>query len=233
MQSHDTVLHSVRLFDGIQPNHLSSMLACLGAQRIPLQKDSCALMAGEQVEHVGIVLEGRFLLIREDRDGGRNLLATLSPGDFFGEALCCAGVNESPVSVVADTDGLVMRLAFQRILHVCPNACAFHTRLLENMLGVLAGKNLQLQQQLDFLSQKTIRVRLLRYLETQTPGEGREFSIPFNREELADFLCVDRSALSREMARLKAEGLIDYWKNTFKLFPVPPLPRNARQNWDF
>ncbi len=217
MKSYETVLLSVPLFQGIAPEELGPLLACLGVKQKTVPRDGMALAAGGKVDSIGIVLEGRFLIVREDAKGNRSLLSTLGPGDFFGEALCCAGVEESPVSVVADTDGEVLQLDFQRILHTCSNACSFHTKLLENMLAVLAGKNLSMQRRMELLSEKSIRVRLIRYLESAAQQHGREFSIPMNREELADFLGADRSALSRELSRLKAEGRIDYWKNHFKL----------------
>ncbi len=217
MDSYTEVMGSVELFRGVEAAHLRAMLQCLGAKTVAVSKDQYVLAAGDKAEHVGIVLEGRFLVVRDDIDGERSLLATLSPGDFFAEALCCAAVAESPVSVLADADGTVMLLPFQRILHTCTSACGHHSRLLENMLAILASKNLLFQDRMELLSQKSIRRRVMRYLESVAAQKGREFSIPFSREELADFLAVDRSALSRELARLKAEGHIDYWKNVFKL----------------
>lgn len=211
------VLESAKLFEGIDPDDLASMAVCLGAKFIKIKKGDFIITAGGKVEHVGIVLEGRFQIIREDINGGRALLALLDPGEVFAEALCCAGILESPVSVLADADSQAMLIQFGRILHTCPNSCEFHIKLIGNMLGILASKNLKLQNRMELLSKKSIRARLMGYLEAEAINHGRSFSIPLNREELADFLCIDRSAMSRELGRMKEDGLIDYWKNNFKL----------------
>lgn len=211
------VLARATLFSGIEASEIDALFVCLGAKRFDLAKDDFALRVGEPPVNVGVVAEGRFHVIREDFEGERTLIASLEPGDHFAESLCCAGVAESPVSVVANTPGVVWLLSFRRILQTCPHSCTFHGKLLENMLGVLASKNLEMQARMELLSQKSIRARLMRYLETVARKQGNSFVIPFNREELADYLCIDRSALSRELGRLKSEGVIDFWKNNFKL----------------
>lgn len=217
MKEYLGILKAVRLFNGINEEELVSMLTCLGAKTVEFKKGEYILMAGSPVDHVGILLEGQLHIIREDISGERTLIAALEQGEFFSEALCCAGVSESPVSVLADTDAGVMLLGFQHILQTCSNSCLFHTKLIENMLQVIAQKNLQLQARMGFLSKKTIRARLLNYFEYVSLMKGREFIIPFNREELADFLCIDRSALSRELGNLKKDGIIEYRKNRFTL----------------
>ncbi len=218
MQRDFEVLGRVSLFAGIDAQERRAVLACLGARAVELRRGECALAAGDRPDQVGVVLEGRLHIVREDAEGGRALLAALEPGELFAEVLCCAGVGESPVTVLAETDATVLQIGFARMLRSCPQACAFHARLVENMLRVIAQKSLELQRRLELLSAKTIRERLLRYLTSVAAQQGTSaFALPFNREELADFLCVDRSALSRELARLKREGTIDYWKNQFKL----------------
>lgn len=217
MEKYSNVLRTVKLFEGIAPEQLDAMLACLDAKTIGVRKGDFLLSAGESAAHVGIVLAGQLHIVREDIHGGRALLAALTKGGIFAETLCCAGVMESPVSVIAESDGSVMLLAFQRILHTCSGACVFHAKLIENMLRVIAAKNLQLQARMELLSRKSIRERVLAYLESIAARQGRAFSIPLNREGLADFLCVDRSALSRELGRLKEAGVIDFWKNNFKM----------------
>lgn len=211
------MLARVRLFEGMEPAERSAVLDCLGARVRTLAKDDRALAAGDRPDQVGILLEGSLRVVREDAEGGRMLIAPLLPGELFAEALCCAGVRESPVSVVADSEATVMLIVFSRMLRTCSQACGHHRKLVENMLRVIAAKSLELQGRIELLSGKTIRTRLMRYLSAVAARQGRDFSIPFNREELADYLAVDRSALSRELARLKGEGVIDYWKNRFKL----------------
>lgn len=217
MKEYFEILKNVGLFSGIEQGELASVLACLGAETAAVKKGEYVLAAGSPVDFVGIVLTGRLHIVREDINGERALIAGLAPGDFFGETLCCAGVAESPVGVLADTDAGIMRLGIRQILETCSKSCPFHTKLIENMLRMLARKNLQLQARMDFLEKKTIRARLMSYFESVAMKQGREFVVPFNREELADFLCVDRSALSRELGKLKSEGIIEYRKNRFAL----------------
>ena len=206
-----------RLFAGIGVDELSSMLSCLNARDVEAAKGELLLRAGEPVEQVGILLEGNLSVTREDADGERSLIALLEPGDHFAEAFCCAGVEESPVTVAAESDSVVLLLDFRRILHTCTSACSFHAKLIENMLFVVASKNIYLQTRMDYLSRKTLRRRIMKYLVNTSGGSKQVFDIPFNREALADYLCIDRSALSRELARMKEDGLIDYWKNRFKV----------------
>ena len=217
MREHFDVLKSVGLFNGVEPADLASILGCLGAETKTADKDEIILLAGDKPRHIGIVLTGQLHIIREDYDGNRSLIANLTPGEIFAETLCCAGLSESPVTVIADVSSTVMLLRFTRVLHSCPSACAFHAKLIENMLGLIAGKNLLLQTRMEIVSMKSVRAKVTRYLESCRAGQGNEITIPFNREELADYLCVDRSALSHELMRMKKDGLIEYRKNRFTL----------------
>lgn len=217
MQEYFGILQMTGLFQDIQRADLLSMLPCLGAEIKELRKDAILLHAGDMPQFVGIVMQGQLHIVREDFDGNRSLMAAVTSGDIFAEALCCAGVQESPISVVADCASTVMLLRFSRILQTCSNACAHHTKLIENMLRLVAEKNLQLQNRMEIIRLKSVRAKVLRYLESFAQKQGRSITIPFNREELADFLCIERSALSHELARMKRDGLIDYRKNWFVL----------------
>jgi len=217
MEKYYEIIQSASLFKGVSPAEINAMLKCLGTVIKEIKKDNIVLLAGDKPKHVGLVLSGQLHIVREDYDGTRFLLAAVAPGEVFAEALCCAGVPESPVTVVADADSTVMLLNFQRILHTCPNACIYHTKLIENMLHMVADKNLRFQDRIEIVSMKSIRSKVTRYLESFIPEQGRNITIPFNREELADFLCVERSALSHELSRMKMDGLIDYRKNRFTL----------------
>ena len=210
-------LKSAELFSGIEPEGLESMLACISAEIKAVSKGEIILRAGDAPRHVGAVLGGQLQIIREDYDGNRSLMAVLAVGDIFAEALCCAGVPESPVTVIAYLDSTVMLMSFERILNICSSTCSFHRALVKNMLGLIAGKNLLMQNHIEILALKSVRAKVTRYLESFAPGESRKVSIPLNREELADFLGVERSALSHELARMKKDGLIEYKKNKFVL----------------
>jgi len=207
------ILLPIELFREI--DDLDVMLQCLGAETRQVKKDEIILLAGEKPRHVGIVLSGLLHIVREDYDGNRSLMASVEPGEIFAESLCCAGVAESPVTVMAVTDSTILLLRFERVLRTCQNVCAFHHRLIENMLRIVADKNLFLQARLEIMGLKSVRAKVLRYLESFAPKKGEEFIIPFNREQMAEYLCVDRSALSHELTRMKKDGLIEYNKNRF------------------
>ena len=215
MKKYIDVLRTTGLFKGVDDTGLESMLKCLGAETKNVSKDTIILLAGDRPQYVGVVLAGQLHIVREDYDGNRTLIAAVTPGGIFAEALCCAGVSESPVTVLSDTDSTVMLLRFSRILRTCPNSCSFHAKLIENMLEMVANKNLQLQSRMEIISLKSIRAKVTRYLESFIPEQGSKIMIPFNREELANFLCVERSALSHELSKMKKDGLIDYRKNRF------------------
>jgi len=211
------ILKTVPIFDSISGAEMGSMLNCLGARIKSLPKNGAFLLAGEKPVYIGIVLTGQLHIVREDYEGNRIMIASAAPGGIFAEALCCADIEESPVSVLAAEDSSVMLLRFENILRVCPSACPFHRKLLENMLRLVSNKNLYLQGRMEIVSIKSVRWKVLRYLESFAQKRGREIVIPFNREELAGYLCVERSALSHELMKMKRDGLIDYRKNAFIL----------------
>jgi len=212
---HYDVLKYVELFSGIAAEEMELMLDCVDARTKKYHKGSIILLAGEKPQYVGVVISGELHIAREDADGNRSLIAVAGPGQVFAEALCCADVDESPVTVTAGSSSSVMMLKFSRLLRTCPNSCVFHARLIQNMLELIAGKNLMLQSRMEIISLKSIREKVLLYLDAFIKKQGNEITIPLNREQMADFLCVERSALSHELARMKRDGLIDYRKNKF------------------
>ena len=218
MTQYFAILHSVPLFRGIAADDLSAMLGCLNAEIASYAKGEILLLAGEKPTHVGVVLSGSLQIVKEDYVGTRTLVAHLQPGDFFAEALCCAKVPEIPVTVVADAKAVVMRLDFTRILQTCSSACTFHHRLIANMLEVIARKNLFLQSCMEIMRLKSVRAKVLGYLTAFPAKQNGYITIPLSREEMADYLCVDRSALSHELMKMKRDCLLDYHKNTFALY---------------
>ena len=218
MKKYFSLLLSTELFQGMHEADLRAVLGCLQAEQTAVMKNEIVLLAGNKPEHLGIVLSGALHIVKEDIDGNRTLVAALTAGDFFAETLLCAGVTESPVTVYAETDAAIVLLRFERILHPCSQVCAFHARLIQNLLAIVARKNLLLQNRMEIISIKSIRMKVLRYLSALVPEHGQTITIPFNREEMANYLCVERSALSHELTRMKKEGLIDYQKNRFTLY---------------
>lgn len=217
MKKYLEILGKVSLFQEIAADDLSAMLSCLSAETAHYQKNEILLLTGEKPERVGIVLSGRLQVIKESLEGERTIMAILEPCDLFAEALCCAGIEESPVTVVADSHGEVMLLNFPRILQVCSRTCLFHHKLIENMLRIIANKNLFLQDRMDIVRKKSVREKVLSYLEGFAVKQGRAVTIPLNREEMAGYLCVERSALSHELMKMKRDGILQYNKNSFTL----------------
>jgi len=216
------ILKTIGLFKGIEYTQLKSMLDCIGASAKNTKKGKILLLSGSKPSFVGIVLAGQFHIFKEDYDGNRTLVAAIMPGEIFAEALCCAGIPESPVTVISAVDSSLVQLMFSRILHTCSKSCTFHRQLVENLLELLAKKNIFLQNRMEIISLKSVRAKVLRYLESFGQKQNSAIHIPFNREEMANFLCVERSALSHELAKMKKDGLIEYRKNQFMVV-IPNL----------
>ena len=212
------VLHMAALFSGISDGDLTAMLSCLGARIGTFPKGSRLLRAGEAVEEVGLVLAGSALIVQEDIWGNRNILSKTGPGQTFAEVFACAPGAVLNVSVEAESAVTVMFLRVRRVLNVCPSACSHHSRIIRNLLGELAEKNLRLNEKLTHMGQRTTRAKLLSYFsaESQRRG-GYEFDIPFSRQQLADYLGVERSGLSLELGKMRDEGLLDFHKSHFLL----------------
>lgn len=218
MEKFLALLQEMPLFKGIQAEELSKLLNCLGATVRTYPKDAYILRAGDPVKLVGIVLSGEVCVMKEDFDGNRRIITTVGPKGIFAEALSFAQVADSPMTVQASTQSQVMFVDFLRISTVCTHACAFHSRLIQNMLLLLAQKNFTLNEKLDILSMRTIRQKISAYLLSQRALQGQEkIRIPYNRAELADYLGVNRSALSRELSQMQKEGLLSFRKNMFEL----------------
>lgn len=215
---HPSISHSP-LFATLTAEELPHMLFCLNARRKQYDAKQFILREEDAVDDVGIILEGVVQIITEDLFGNRSITAKLGQGDLFGEVIASSRTPCSPVSVVAQSDCEILLLRFSKITTPCVRACAFHARVIENMMGVLAERNLLMVRKLSILSQRTIRDKLLAYLSWQSQEkESHEFTIPFTREELADYLCVNRSALSREISAMADEGLLASERSHFMLF---------------
>ena len=196
----------------------SEMLSCMQAHVHACAKNQAVLREGDPAGTIGIVLSGGIQVEKTDYYGNRTLLARLEPPELFGEAFACAGVQQLPVSVIAVQDSEVLLIPCKRILTTCANCCEFHTRVLYNLLRIVASKNLMLNQKIEFLSKRTTKEKLMAFLLAQAKQNGsRTFSIPYDRQALADYLGVERSAMSAELSRLRREGKIDFYKNQFKL----------------
>ena len=204
-------LSQTALFRGCSPRETADMLQCLRAERRVYEKDRVICHAGDTVEALGLVLSGGVNIESVDVWGSRSILGHVGPGQVFAETYAC--LPGEPLMVFLNT---------ARLLRTCPSACAHHAALIRNLLAVTSQKNLALSRRIFHTSPKTIRGRLLSYLSAQALRENsRSFAIPFDRQQLADYLGVDRSALSAELGRMRAEGLIRFRKNEFELLREP------------
>ena len=206
------------LFRGMDEGEILRLLGCLDGRKVIFGKGAILFHEGDRTAVFGIVLNGAVQVVQEDYYGNRTIMAHVTGGELFGESFACAQAEALPVSVAAVESGAALLLDCRRIIAVCHNACDTHRRLILNLMQVMAEKNLLLQQKLQVTSQRTTREKLLAYLDMQARLRGsRRFTIPFRRQELADYLHVDRSGLSTEIGKLKAEGVIDCCRSTFEL----------------
>lgn len=212
------VIRSAPLFSGISEEELTVMLSCLRAEKRGFPKGVFVLRAGDTVDSIGLVLSGTVLVIQEDIWGNRNILSKAGLGQTFAAAYACAIGSRLNVSVIAETPVTVMFLNVKRILNVCPSACSHHSRIIRNLLGELAEKNLRLNEKLTHMGQRTTRSKIMSYLSAEAQRLGKyEFDVPFSRQQLADYLGVERSGLSLELGKMRSEGLLDFRKSHFVL----------------
>lgn len=218
MEKFYPVLRRTLLFSGIDEGDFGAILSCLGARFVRFGRGETILDEGDAAQDLGVVLSGSAQVSRTDYRGNRSLMARLGPADLFAEAFACAGVSAMPVSVTAleETDALLIRA--DRILHACTCACSFHQQLILNLTRILALKNLSFSRKIEVTSQRTTREKLLTYLALEARQAGASsFTIPFDRQELADYLEVERSGLSAIIGKLRQEGVLACEKNHFTL----------------
>ncbi len=218
MQEFVPLLSRCTLFQNIRQEDLPPMLSCLGARVTTVKKNQLIMREGEPARSVGIVLSGGAQIIKEDYYGNRSIVARIEPGELFGESFACAGVDALPVSVEATADSQIMLINCHRITVSCTNACGFHSRLIYNLLQVVATKNLIFNQKIEITSKRTTREKLMTYLLSQAKTHNSSsFTIPYDRQSLADYLGVERSAMSAEIGKLRKEGILECDKSRFKL----------------
>ena len=211
-------LTNTQLFRGIDSSDISPLLSCLGAIERKFKKGDLILTEGEPTDQMGVVLSGMALIEHCDVWGNRILLGNAAPGAVFAESYACIPGEPLQISVVASEDTSVLFLNVGKVLTTCTNSCEFHTKLVRNLLTVCAGKSLDLSRRILHSTSKSIRGRLMSYFSECIKKTGSySFEIPYNREQLASYLGVDRSAMSNELSKMKKEGLIQYHKNHFTI----------------
>ena len=221
-------LKSMPMFRGIEEKNMESMLTCLGAHIREHKKDQYIILCEDHVNVVGIILSGNVQMIREDLWGNRTLLVSMGKGELFGETFSCGEHRKATVSFQASADAKILFLLFGQIMHSCSMDCEYHHRLIENMVMLIASKNVALMDKVDIISKKTLREKIATYLLQQAGKQNSAyFDVPLGRVQLAEYLCADRSALTRELSIMRDEGLIEYDKNLFHILKslesLPPV----------
>ncbi len=213
------IIKTCPLFSGIADAELAALLGCLAITAKNCAKDDFVFTTGERSGPMGLVLSGSVHIVQEDFWGRRTILTRIVPGELFGEAFACAGLERLPVSALAAEAAEIILFDYRKIASPCARACACHSGLINNMLRILARKNVFLVQKIEHLSRRSTREKLLAYLSARARETGQSnFAIPFNRQELADYLAVDRSAMSSELSRMREEGILEFKRNEFELF---------------
>lgn len=218
MKKYFEVLRKCPLFNQIEDESLVRALGCLGAKEKSYKKGDTVLTEGQEAKYFGIVLKGSVQLERVDYYGNRSILTSIEPSQLFGEAFACAGIKSLPIDVIAAEDTDIFFIDVRHIASPCDAACAFHAQLIINLLNIVAKKNLVLHQKIEITSKHSTREKLMTYLFLQEKNTGsRTFTIPYNRQELADYLGVERSGLSAEISKLRNEKVLECKRSTFTL----------------
>ena len=218
MKNYLNVIQKSPLFSGISASELEPMLKCLSAVTKDYEKNAFVLRFGEDISSVGLVLSGSVHIIKEDYWGNRNIVTKASDGQLFAETYACVQGEALGINVVAAEPTTVLFLKVRCIMTTCSSGCEFHSRLMRNLLTVVAHNNLMLNNKLSHMAQRSTREKLLSYLSSESLKHGSSaFEISFNRQQLADYLSVDRSAMSNELCKLRDEGILKFNKNCFEL----------------
>ena len=218
MKKYLKILKKCPLFFNIEDDALLRMLTCLGARTDFFDKKYTIFAEGSPAKYLGIVLSGSVQIVQVDYYGNRSILSDIGASQIFAEAFACAETKEIPVSVIANDPCEIMFIDCSHILHTCSSNCGFHQQLIFNLMKDLASKTLMFYQKIEITSKRSTREKLLAYLTLEAKRANSDsFDIPFDRQELADYLEVERSGLSAEIGKMKKEGLIDNSKNHFVL----------------
>ena len=218
MKKYIQILKKTQLFSEISEEEITAMLPCLRAELKTYKKGEFILMQGESLDKILVLAEGKLHIQCDDYWGNRSILSALSVGDMFGEAYASPESGVILNDVVAIEDSSVILFDVRRILTTCSSACRFHNMIVQNMFFAISDKNRRLVQKLGHMSGRSTRAKLISYLSEEAKRQGSSaFTVPFNRQQLADFLSVDRSAMSNELCKMRDEGMIRFEKSSFEL----------------
>ena len=218
MKKYIPVLKRTKLFSGVGEDDIASLLSCLDARKKEYKKGEYILREGEHISDIFVLVNGKIHIQKDDYWGNRSILSVISVGEMFGEGYAAPESGALLNDVVAIEDSSVIFFDVKRILTTCSSACRFHNMIVQNMFFAISDKNRKLVQKLGHMSGRTTRAKLISYLSEEAKRQGSStFTVPFNRQQLADYLCVDRSAMSNELCKMRDEGMIKFEKSRFEL----------------
>lgn len=218
MKKYIEILKRTQLFSGVSDTEISAMLNCLQAKLLTFQKGDYVFREGERIDNITVLVKGKLLVQHDDFWGNRNIVNIIRVGEMFGEAYVAPESGSLLNDVIAEEDSAVIFFDVRRILTVCSTACRFHSMVIQNLFFAISEKNRKLVQKIGHMSKRSTRAKLLSYLSEEAKRQNSShFTIPFTRQQLADFLCVDRSAMSNELCKMRDEGLLQFAKNQFIL----------------
>ena len=218
MKKYVSVLKRTQLFAGVGDDEIASMLSCLGARLYTYKKGEYVLRQGEHLNDIIVLVDGNLHIQKDDYWGNRSILGQIAVGEMFGEAYVAPESGALINDVVAVNDSAAVFFDVRRIITTCSSACRFHAMVVQNLFIAISEKSRKLVQKLGHMSKRSTREKLISYLSEEAKlHNSSSFNIPFNRQQLADFLSVDRSAMSNELCKMRNEGLIEFYKNKFRL----------------
>ena len=206
----------IDLFENVQNSEVLELLKCIGIKTKVFKKNAYILRVGSKIDYLAVILGGNAVMSKTDSFGKQTIIEELKMNDIFGHNIVCCGLDKSPVDVIAQNECEVLFLPFEKVVTPCEKLCPYHLQLIKNVMKMISKRNSLLNDKIDIIGQKTTRDKILALLETYRNGQ-RVFSIPYSREEMAKFLCVDRSAMSRELCRMRDEGILKFSKNHFEI----------------
>ncbi len=207
----------VDLFKNMSNGDVLSLLSCLGIKTKIFRKDSYILTEGQKNTCLIILLSGKAEIIRKNLLNKNEKISELKVNDIFGQDFVCLGQTKSPVNLVAMQDCEVLFLDYEKIITPCHKTCDYHLKLIKNLIGMIAKKNSVLNTKIDVVGKQFSRERIMAFLKQQSNGQNI-FEIEYNREKMAQFLSLDRCALSRELSKMEKEGLLTFKKNRFEIY---------------
>ena len=206
------------VFFGMSDDELKGLLECFNARVRKYEKEEMIIRQGDIISNIYLILDGAVNIEKDSYWGRRIIISRLGKNENLALSFVGSKNVESSVDAITVDETLVLILGYEKCTSMCQNACTRHKVLINNLFQILSKENIELIQKIENVSQKTIRDKLLTYLSNEAQkNHSNNFNIKFNRQDLADYLNVDGSAMSFELSKLQKEGLLKYNKNNFEL----------------